>query len=134
ADARGAAGALHGRRDLRVAARGVGDVRRRAGAGLVGPPPGNDLAVVLLADRRTEGDQRDPVGAALEVSHHAGTDPEDVPLPELVHLVIELDPARAFGDHVDLLLLGVRMSEGLANTGREPLDADTADLAGEMPL
>src|SRR4051794_38623750 len=77
----------------------------------VSPPAGHDLAVVLLAERRAERDQREPVGAGLEVAHHARADPEDVPLPQVVHLVVELDAARALPDHVDLLLLRVRVPE-----------------------
>src|SRR5690348_2328443 len=74
----------------------------------VRPPPRHDLAVVLLSDRRAEGDQRDSVGTGLEIAHHAGPDAEDVPLPELLGLVVELDPPRPLRDHVDLLLLRVR--------------------------
>ena len=47
----------------------------------VAPPARHDLAVRLLAERRAEGDQRDPVGAGLQVAHHAGADAQDVPLP-----------------------------------------------------
>src|SRR4029077_10352497 len=101
---------------------------------LAGPPPRHELAVVRLAEGRAEGDQRDPVGACLEVAHYARADPEDVPLPQIVHIVVEFDPARALGDHVDLLLLRVLVPERRAEPGRQLLDADAADRTAEIPL
>src|SRR4029077_20361212 len=59
---------------------------------------------------------------------------EDVPLPELVDLVVELDAARSLRDHVDLLLTGVRVAERQGGAGRELLDADAAGPAVELAL
>src|SRR6476646_11846142 len=105
----------------------AGDRRSRNSScseALAGPPARHDLAVVLLSDWSAERDQRDPVRARFEVSHHAGADAQDVPLPQVTHLVVELDPARALGDHVDLLLPRMRVPEGRAYAGRQLLDAD----------
>src|SRR5207248_5727067 len=99
---------------------------------LARPPARHDLGVALLAERRAEGDQRDSLGAGFEVPGHVWADPEDVPLLQVVHLVVELDPARALRDHVDLLLCRVLVPERLAHPGRQLLDADAADLATEM--
>src|SRR5262245_51001954 len=98
------------------------------------PPVLNDAAVVLLGKRCPERNQGDPVRAALEVAHHSRPDPEDVPLPQVVDLVVELDATGALGDHVDLLLPRVGVTERSAHAGRQLLDSDPADRAAELTL
>ena len=60
-----------------------------------------------------------PSGPASKLRIAFGADAHDVPRPQVVHLVVDLDPARALGDHVELLLLRVRVAERQAHAGPE---------------
>src|SRR5436190_13511985 len=77
----------------------------------VSPPGFDQLPVPLVA--RAEGKQLDAIWAALEGADHAGGDTNRVEALELEDVVVELHPARAGDDDVDLLGLLVAVSERL---------------------
>ena len=78
-----------------------------------------------------------PVGTALERADDRRRDAHDVPLLELVDLVVELDAAGAADDDVDLFLLAVAVAARRAEVRAVPEVADADVLrvdvrAGEL--
>src|SRR3954453_6222428 len=61
----------------------------------------DDLAVALVM--RPEREQLDALGACLERARPARRHPDGVHLADLADVLVELDPASAAQDHVDLL-------------------------------
>ena len=53
------------------------------------------------------------VGPGLEGAHDLGRHADDVPLPDVAHLVVEAHAARAGDDDVGLLLLAMAVAPGL---------------------
>src|SRR4051794_14968587 len=93
------------------------------GRTLLLPPARRHLRFVrILAG--AEREVLEPVRACLEVPHRALRDADRVPLRELDDLVLDLDPAGAADDDVDLLLGLVLVAEGDAEAGREREQAE----------
>src|SRR3954453_16449690 len=69
--------------------------RRRLGSSAIGLRPAirHQLAVAALGLAATDGDDLQPIGAALESAHYVRGDAHDVPLAQLERLVVELDPS-----------------------------------------
>src|SRR5205823_10076793 len=95
---------------------------------LVAPPARGHLGVARVVPR-AEGDELDPVRTGLDVSHRVLVDPDRVPLRQVDDLVLDLDPARAADDDVDLLLPHVLVTERHAEAGRERDEAQAERLA-----
>ena len=90
---------------------------------------GSTSASCSAAGARAERQQLEAVGACLEGAGDFGRDAEGVERAQLHDLVVELRPAAAAQDHVDLLLQSVVVSEGRADAGGEALVGE-ADLLG----
>src|ERR1044072_3713218 len=104
---------------------------RRARRGLVSPPVALTVHVVarILAEvGRTEEEDLQALRPALVASPRAGWDAHHVPLLDRDDLVVELHPPAPAHDHVDLLLLLVRVAEREAIVGRYALVAQAALL------
>src|SRR6476619_511593 len=80
---------------------------------LVWPVALDELPIAALGLASTCGDDLEAAGAGLEAAGHTGGDPDHIPLLDLDDLVVQLDPARAGDDRVDLLLDPVTMPAGL---------------------
>src|SRR5262249_28515210 len=63
------------------------------------------------------------------VAHRVRSDPDDVPLADVLDLVLDLDAAASLDDHVELLLARVLVPERRPEPGAERLEADGAELA-----
>src|SRR4051794_29608445 len=107
-------------------------LRTRAGrSALVSPPVALTLHVfarILAEIGRTEDEDLEALGPALVASPRAGRDAHHVPLLDLDDLVVELHPAAAADDHVQLLLLLVRVAVREAIAGRDALVAQAGLL------
>src|SRR5438445_217412 len=81
---------------------------------LVGPPVLLDLGVAGAGTRRADREQLEPVGPGLEGARRVLRHAHRIPLAEVDDLVLELDPAAARENDVDLLLRLVPVPEGPA--------------------
>ena len=79
------------------------------------------LARILAEIGRTEDEDLETLRPGLIASPRARRDPNHVPLLELDDLLVELHPATPSHDHVDLLLLLVRVAIWEAIVGRNAL-------------
>src|SRR5947209_6297136 len=89
---------------------------------LVSPPVALTLHVVarILAEiGRTEDEDLEALRPGLVASPRAGRDAHHVPLPDLDDLVVELHPPAPAHDHVQLLLLPMRVAVREAIVGRD---------------
>src|SRR5262245_65752487 len=92
---------------------------RRAPAGrcefsifdLLSPPALLQLGIAETGGRSAEGEDLGALGAGLEVPHRVLGDADGVPLTQLDNVVVELQPAAAADDHVELLLRPVLVAE-----------------------
>jgi hypothetical protein len=102
----------------------------RPGAGRCdrGPLPGPGRvrrhAVAALGLGTADRDHLEPVRAGFEATDDRRRDANDVPRPELAHLVVEADAAAARHDDVRLLLLAVGVGERGADVGLEGPQGD----------
>lgn len=71
-------------------------------------------------------------GTGRDAADAARRDADDVPLPDVHDVVVHADPARSGHDHVDLLLLGVPMTQGGAEIRRIAEIADSKMLRVEV--
>src|SRR3979409_2705759 len=98
---------------------------------LVSPPVALTLHVfarILAEIGRTEDEDLEALRPALITSPRAGRDAHHVPLLDLDDLVVELHPPAPAHDHVQLLLLLVRVAVREAIVGRDALVAQAALL------
>src|SRR2546423_2106599 len=98
---------------------------------LVSPPVALALDVFarsLAEVGRADDDDLEAPRPGLVASPRTGRDAHRVPLLELDDLVVELHPPAPARDHVDLLLLLVRVAVRKAIAGRDPLVAQTGLL------
>src|SRR5204862_2780663 len=103
---------------------------------LVSPPVALTLHVfarILAEIGRTEDEDLEALRPALVASPRAGRDAHHVPFPDLDDLVVELHPPAPAHDHVELLLLLVRVAVGEAIPGRDALVAEPGTLELERP-
>src|SRR5262249_26542860 len=103
---------------------------------LVSPPVAFARDVVARSLAETGGaddEDLEPLWPGLVASPRSGRDAHRVPLLELDDLVVELHPPAPADDHVDLLLLLVRMAVGKAIAGRDALVAQAGLLELERP-
>src|SRR4051794_2290672 len=91
-----------------------------------GPEVGHADAVPALGAVVADRDQLQALGTAFERADDRRRDAHDVPLLELVDLVIELDTAGAADDDVDLFLLAVAVAarRAVVRAVAEVADAD----------
>src|ERR671919_2612205 len=98
---------------------------------LVSPPVALALDVlprVLAEIGRADDDDLEALRPGLVASPRTGRDAHDVPLLELDDLVVELHPPAPAHDHVQLLLLLVRVAVREAIVGRDALIAQAGLL------
>src|SRR3954469_20139526 len=108
-------------------AREASDLRRT----LVSPPVAPTLHVfarIVAEIGRAEDEDLEALRPALVASPRAGRDAHHVPLLDLDDLVVELHPPAPAHDHVQLLLLLVRVAVWEAIAGRDALVAKAALL------
>jgi len=79
-----------------------------------------------------DGDQPEPVAAGFDRAYRRGSDADNVPLPQLVELVVEADPAGAVDDDVGLFLFAVAVCHRGADAGRVAEVADPEMLGVEV--
>src|SRR4051794_22049948 len=107
-------------------------LRTRAGrSALVSPPVALTLHVfarILAEIGRTEDEDLEALRPALIASPRAGRDAHHVPLPDLDDLVVDLHPPAPAHDHVQLLLLLMRVAVREAIVGRDALVAEAGPL------
>src|SRR6476660_2761054 len=96
------------------------------------PPVLDQLAVSVVP--RSECEQLDPVGAALEGADHAGGDADRVESLDVEDVVVELHPAGAADDDVDLLGLLVAVAEGLPLARLDAVEAEAGLLGVEVAV
>ena len=104
---------------------------------LVSPPVALTLHVfarILTEIGRAEDEDLEALRPALVASPRAGRDAHHVPLLDLDDLVVELHPPAPAHDHVQLLLLLVRVAVREAIVGRDALVAKAALLELERLL
>src|SRR5215207_9516656 len=94
----------------------------------VGPGAVGRLTIAALGLRATDRDHVHAVRARLEGADHFGRDANDVPLANVLDLVIEAHTAGAGDDDIRLLLLSMLVRRGVAHIGRIPEQAH-ADIA-----
>src|SRR3954453_15613439 len=110
--------------------------RRYRSAALVSPPVALTLDVFagsLAEVGRADDDDLEALRAGLVATPRTGRDPHRVPFLELDDLVVELHPPAPAQDHVDLLLLPVRVAVRKAIAGRYALVAQSGSLELERP-
>src|SRR5439155_22238204 len=98
---------------------------------LVSPPVALTLHVfarILAEIGRPEDEDLEALRPALVASPRAGRDAHHVPLLDLDDLVVELHPPAPAHDHVQLLLLPMRVAVREAVVGRDALVAKAALL------
>src|SRR5438132_11172813 len=103
---------------------------------LVSPPVALALDVFarsLAEIGRADDEDLEALRPGLVAAPRTGRDAHRVPLLELDDLVVELHPPAPAEDHVDLLLLPVRVAVRKAITGRDPLIAQAGLLELEHP-
>ena len=79
-----------------------------------------------------EGEQLETVGAGLEHPRHLRRDANRVEAVDLEDVVVELYPAGAGDDDVDLLGVLVAVGEALALAGLDPVEGEADRLAAEV--
>src|ERR1700709_330892 len=94
---------------------------------LVSPPVA--LAIDVFARSlaeigRADDEDLEALRPGLVASPRTGRDAHRIPFPELDDLVVELHPAATAQDHVNLLLLLVRVAVGKAIVGWDALVAE----------
>jgi hypothetical protein len=94
------------------------------------PPLGEELAVA--GAQGAEGEQLEAVRTALEGPGHGGGDADGVQRSDLRDVVVELDPAPARQDDVDLLGVLVAVAEGLAGACPDAVMAEARLLGPEL--
>src|SRR5258708_9727717 len=102
-----------------------------AAALLVGPPVALTLHVfarILAEIGRTEDEDLEALRPALVASPRAGRNAHHVPLLDLDDLVVELHPPAPAHDHVQLLLLLMRVAVREPLVGRHALVAEAGLL------
>src|SRR5207247_2270018 len=127
----GAAGVGHRRR-----APGLGAQRadtRRGPLARVRPRAVRGHAVAALRLVAAHRDEVEAIRARLEGAHDLRGDADDVPLPNVVNLVVEADAAGAAHHDVRLLLLAVAVTARVAHVRRVG-EATDAELAGPEVL
>src|SRR4051794_28975322 len=98
---------------------------------LIGPPVALTLHVfarILAESGRTEDEDLEALRAGLIATPRAGRDAHHVPLLDLDDLVVELHPPAPAHDHVQLLLLLMRVAVREAIVGRDALVAEATLL------
>src|SRR3954453_20059401 len=113
------------RRDARGARLDVGPTTVAGGGGSA-PPVAltlNVVARVLAEIGRAEDQDLEPLWPCFVAAPRAGRDAHHVPLLYLGDLVVELHPPAPAHDHVDLLLLPVRVAVRESIAGRDALVA-----------
>src|SRR3954454_17134583 len=90
----------------------------------------DQLAVALVA--RPEGEELQPVVAGLEGPGDGRRDADRVQRRDVAHVVVELDPAGAAQDDIDLLGVLVAVREALALAGLDPVKGEADRLAAEV--
>src|SRR5664280_1513617 len=105
----------------------------------VRPPVRDWSSVAVLGPRAADGDDLEPLGAALKRPHHLRGDPYHIPLAQLDDLLVELHAPGAADDDVGLLLLAVVVTHSRPIAGRvvEVADAELSRvemLASEARL
>jgi trehalose 6-phosphate phosphatase len=98
---------------------------------VLGPPTLLDLGVVVLGDRRADGQDLEPVVARLGTAPDAGRDADEVALGEIDDVVADLHPPAATDDDVHLLLVSVRVPERHSEPGGEDLARHAERAAAE---
>src|SRR3954464_7386497 len=91
----------------------------------------DQLAVALVA--RPEGEELQPVVAGLEGARDSGRDADRVQRRDVAHVVVELDPAAAAHDDIDLLGVLMAMGEALALARLDPMKREADRLAAQVP-
>src|SRR3954451_13354184 len=112
-------------------ARPTGSTWRRMTLALVDPPVALSLDVVarILPEMgRAYHDDLETIRPRLVPAPCTGRHAHHVPLFELDELVVELHPPGPTDDHIDLLLLLMRVAVRKAITGRDALVAQTGLL------
>src|SRR5437764_4801298 len=102
-------------------------------AASVGPPVLRGDAVAAFRPVGADRDHLETVVAALERAYRARRDANDVPLPQLDDLVVELDATGTADHDVDLFLLAMAVAHRGAEAGAVPEVADSEMLGVEMP-
>src|SRR5258706_14966182 len=110
---------------------GLRDRRSRRFRRSVSPPVALTLHVfarILAEIGRTEDEDLEALRPGLVASPRAGRDAHHVPLLDLDDLVVELHPPAPAHDHVDILLLLMRVAEREPIVGRDALVAEAGLL------
>src|SRR6266516_5323587 len=102
--------------------------RHRGDQASVDPRGGRLDAVAAFGPVGADSDERETVLACFDRANGLRTNPDDVPLTELVHLVVEPDPARATDHDIRLFLFAMAMCHRGAEAGRVAQVADPAVL------
>jgi hypothetical protein len=79
-----------------------------------------------------EGEQLEAFGAGLEHPRHLRCDPDRIEPIDLEDLVVELDPAGAGDDDVDLFCVLMPVRESLTSPGLDAVVADTRVLGFQV--